>query len=218
MTPYYDDGRCVIYHGDWRDVAWQVFDVNRGAIVTDPPFGISYESGQERLEGNARSITNDSDTSERDDMLQQFRGMPALVFGSYRAPRPAGERMALIWDQDGALGMGDLRLPWKPSWQLIHVIGQPWAQGRDRGAVYRCPPVQSMGRFHPHQKPVSLLGALIDKCCPGTIYDPFMGSGSTLIAAKGRNRKAIGIEIEERYCEIAAKRLAQEVLDFGSAS
>jgi len=209
MKPFYDDGTCVIYHGTalnapvWPNVV----------VVTDPPYGIGYQSNQPRLDGNSRSIVGDDDTSLRDDLLSRYRGTAALVFGSPKSPEPDGVRARLIWDQDGALGMGDLSLPWKPSWQFIYVLGGPWAGRRDCGSVYRYPPVQSVARHHPHQKPVGLMHMLLEKCPPSLcVLDPFMGSGTTLRAAKDLGRKAIGIEIEERYCEIAAKRLAQEVL------
>ena len=207
MKPYYDDGTCVIYHADCRDWSETVPVV----VVTDPPFGISYMSHAPRLDGNARSIEGDDSTEARDAWLHDW-SVPTLMFGSPKAPEPKGVRTRLIWDQDGALGMGDLALPWKPSWQFVYVIGGPWAGTRDCGSVLRYPPVQSMRRDHPHEKPVGLLQILLAKCIPGLVVDPFMGSGTTLRAAKDLGRKAIGIEIEERYCEIAAKRLAQEVL------
>lgn len=213
MTPYYQDDSCAIFHADCREAESLSADV----LLTDPPFGINYVSGSPRRDGNARSIEGDIGTIARDSLLRRWNAQaPALIFGSPRAPEPPGPiRARLIWDQDGALGMGDLSLPWKPSWCFIFVLGGPWAGSRDCGSVLRCPPVQSVGRRHPNEKPVALLGALLDKCIEGTVLDPFMGSGSTLVAAKSRGRKAIGIEIEERYCEIAAKRLGQEVLDFG---
>jgi site-specific DNA-methyltransferase (adenine-specific) len=73
-------------------------------------------------------------------------------------------------------------------------------------------------RFHPTQKPISLMGFCINDTSAQTILDPFMGSGTTLRAAKDLGRKAIGIEIEEKYCEIAAKRMSQEVLNLTARS
>ena len=97
------------------------------------------------------------------------------------------------------------------------LLGSGWI-GKPTGTVLTTHEQRSLepGRIgHPTPKPLSLMSALIAKCPPGTIADPFAGSGSTLVAAKALGRRAIGVELEERYCEIAARRLAQDVLDFG---
>jgi hypothetical protein len=130
---------------------------------------------------------------------------------------PYGVRQVLIWDQGDALGMGDLSIPWKPSWQEVYVIGGPWQGRRDCGSVVKSAPVGPTGRLHPNEKPVALLVSLLGKCIDGTVLDPFMGSGSTLEAAKRVGRKAIGIEVDETYCEKAALRCSQDVLGLASA-
>lgn len=188
-------------------------------LVTDPPYGIDYQSGARRI-SMARSIAGDKDTAVRDTILERWGQGPALVFGTWRIERPVGTHTRLIWDTKGALGMGDLSVPWKPSDQEIYVIGKGFA-GKRTTNVLSFAPVQAMasnGRLHPHQKPIPLMAELIRKCPDGVIADPSAGSGSTLVAAKAEGRKAIGVELEERYCEIAARRLSQDVLDFGGAA
>ena len=202
---YYQDDLVTLYHGDCREViAWLDADV----LVSDVPYGIDYRSN--KASAMARSIDGDLDTSTRDEALALWGSKPALVFGSWQRPRPAGTKMLLVWDTKGALGMGDTSLPWKPSHQEIYVLGRGF-EGRRTTDVLVCAPVQSMqknGRYHPHEKPVTLMGELVRKCPPGVIADPFAGSGSTLIAAKIEGRRAIGVEVTEAHCETAAKRLS----------
>ena len=207
MKPYYDQDGITIYHGDAREMVDLLWGCD--VIVTDPPYGVAYKSGRRRAE-LADSIVGDEDTGLRDETLARWDG-PALVFGSWKRPRPEGTHTRLIWDTKGALGMGDLSVPWKPSDQEIYVIGKGFSGPRTTN-VLRVAPVQSTaknGRQHPHEKPVSLMRLLIEKCPPGVILDPFMGSGSTLVAAQSLGRRAVGIEVDESYCEIAVQRLAQ---------
>jgi DNA modification methylase len=201
--PYYSDEFVTLYHGDCREItAWLDADV----LVTDPPYGIGYRSGAMRVDGSARSIEGDDDTSTRDNALTMWGERPAIVFGTWKRPRPAATHTRLIWDTKGALGMGDLSVPWKPSDQEIYVIGRGF-HGHRGSNVLTFAPEQATGRLHPHQKPVELLEELIGKCPPGVVADPFAGSGSTLVAAKRAGRRAIGVEVDEGYCRVAAERL-----------
>ena len=213
MSIYYQDESVTLYHGDCREVTeWLQADV----LVCDVPYGVDYHSNWRR-QTLARSIAGDKDTSVRDAILKAWGERPALIFGTWRIPRPGATRALLVWDTKGALGMGAMDLPWKPAHQEIYVLGKGF-KGRRDSDVLTVAPVQSLGyngREHPHEKPVTLMKKLIDKCPDGTVADPTSGVGPTLVAAKQLGRKAIGVELEERYCEVIAKRLAQGVLDFG---
>ena len=223
--PFYTDDRVTIYHADCRDVLPLV---EADVMVTDPPYGYGYtahatRNGKRRHGFDAswvnERIAGDDDTSARDDALLHWSPRPALVFGTYRRPAPAGTRMALVWDKGDSAGRGDLSIPWKPNWELVYVLGQGFAGPRTSGVLrYWVASKQSMGRVHPTEKPVDLMRDLIAKCPPGVIVDPFAGSGSTLRAAKDLGRRAIGIEVDERYCRVAADRMRQEVLDFGTVA
>lgn len=214
MRPYYQDDACTIFHGDCREVAeWLQADV----LVTDPPYGMQFASGMGGAFGKSE-VAGDGNTGVRDEALRLWRPRPALVFGRWSVPRPSETRQVLTWEKGNHVGMGDLSLPWKPNTEEIYVLGKGFV-GKRRSAVLRCFAIagtvgrmQDGTRFHPTEKPVDLLRDLIGSCPSGVIADPFMGSGTTLRAAKDLSRKAIGIEIEERYCEIAARRLGQEVL------
>jgi len=215
-TPYYSDEFVTLYHGDCLEVReWLAADV----LVTDPPYGYSHSSGWVgKFRGEV--IACDDSLTTRNDMLAAWESRPALVFGSWKMPKPDGTHTVLTWDKGDASGMGDLSVPWKPNTEEVYVIGKGFAGSRD-SSILRAQVVTwaSRGREHPNMKPVALMQALIAKCPPGVIADPFAGSGSTLVAAKALGRRAIGVELEERYCEIAARRLAQDVLDFtGEAS
>ena len=214
--PYYvsEDGKITIYHGDCREILpLLVADV----LVTDPPYGMAFvnnyaEGGWESPHIGVR-IAGDADTASRDEILRMWEGRPALVFGTWKAQRPVGTREILVWDKVVSTGMGDLSIPWRPSWEEIYVIGSGFVGPRGHG-VLRCSyPTRSPDRqLHPTSKPVPLLRMLIEKCPPGTVLDPFMGSGTTLRAAADLGRRAIGIEINEDYCKIAVERLRQGVL------
>jgi DNA modification methylase len=225
MSLYWSGDGIELHLGDCREIdEWLAADV----LVTDPPYGMAYQSGQ-RKGAKLSVIAGDGDTSIRDRALECWGAVkPGLVFGRWSVTAPVGERQRLIWWKEGNPGMGDLSIPWGPAHEDIHLLGAGW--DRTQAGVKRVGSVISTRGVrggaageenltgHPTPKPVHLMEYLITRCPPGTIADPFAGSGSTLVAAKLQGRKAIGVELEERYCEIAARRLDQGVLDFGTTA
>ncbi len=182
------------------------------AVVTDPPYGYDYASNHVAATTTAawmrKTIAGDSDTSARDAVLEAHGGAFA-VFGSLKKSAPKGTRATLVWDKGPASGMGDLSFPWKPSFEIIFVGGDGWTGSRDEGVLkdHWVVTRASMGRVHPNEKPVSLMWELCRKAPHGTILDPFMGSGTTLVACQKLGRHGIGIEIDPDYFEIACRRV-----------
>jgi hypothetical protein len=219
--PYYQDEHVTLYHGDCLGMdEWLDADV----LVTDPPYGMAFVSARTT---QRRPIANDHDPSVRDAALDMWScDRPAALFGTWRVERPSRTGQVLVWDKSDGTGpgMGDLKSAFGTSHEEIYLIGQWLKPAVRRGSVIRTS--MAMGSpnglvvrsGHPTPKPVGLMEILIAAAAEGTVADPFAGSGSTLIAARNQGRKAIGVEIEERYCELIARRLDQQCLDFGEGA
>jgi site-specific DNA-methyltransferase (adenine-specific) len=208
MTIYFQDELVTLHHGNCLEITeW----LNADVLVTDPPYGMNYVSGRRKQ----KPIVGDQTLNVRDDALALWGDKPALVFGTWKQPRPANVRQLIVWDKRGGAGFsGDLNMPWADITEEIYVLGHGWV-GRRVPGIYSIPTLPAANRpDHPTPKPVPLLGKLLEHCPDGVIADPFAGSGSTLLAARNVGRRAIGVEIDEHYCELIAKRLSQRVFDF----
>lgn len=215
MKPYYEHGGITIYHGDCREILPQLEPVD--LVLTDPPYGIALENhgrGDGRRRDRDWTIVGDESRDVGQLVLDQFlgAGTPTIAFASPRLPWSGNWRSFLVWHKPGVGVGGDPNLCWMADWELIQVANNRALFGGKESGVLRYPVSSSSFSDHPCAKPLPLVQKLIIKHGGDTVLDPFMGSGTTLRAAKDLGRRAIGIEIEERYCEIAAKRLAQEVL------
>ena len=229
MKPYYQDDAVTIYHGDAREVLPSI-DLDFDIVVTDPP----YSSGGYQEAGKASgSIGTRSDEVIALDNLST-RGYQRLMREVLRGCRQAEElylftdwrmwvytfdaiedagwrvRSMLVWDK-GTPGMG---MGWRNQHELIafgkrsgfeRVGGRPAV-----GNVLRTS--RTGNKWHPTEKPVELVARLLGNSAGEAVLDPFMGSGTTLVAAKAAGKRAIGIEMEERWCDAAASRCSQEVL------
>ena len=215
MEPYYDDGNCTIYHGDCREI---LPSVEADVLVTDPPYGINADMRQanraNKQHGRAAAPSRDYQITGWDQApptAAEFDALLAvgdqhIIWGGNHFDLPAASGW-LVWDKEtGNNGYADCELAWTDLPMAVRRFRFRWM-----GMLQQIPEE----RWHPTQKPLPVMRWAIEFTTEGTVLDPFMGSGTTLRAAKDLGRKAIGIELEERYCEIAATRLGQEVLDFG---
>lgn len=212
MKPYYEHAGIQIYLGDCREILPSLPKVD--LVLTDPPYGISYQSNH--LQKWRRKEKIHGDESFPMWIFEELKPSVALMIWCRwdqmrEMPKP---KSFITWDK-GNHSMGDLNHEFGRRWEGCCFYPGPEHSFTKRPAdLIITNRINPADLKHPNEKPLAALTPLID-CHPGeTILDPFCGSGSTLMASKDLNRKAIGIEIEEKYCEIAAKRLSQEVFDF----
>jgi site-specific DNA-methyltransferase (adenine-specific) len=220
-TPYFQSPNITIYHGDALDILRSLPSESIDTIITDPPYGTEALAGGYGF--SHQRILNDKDLSALESTLpeilrvlkpdawvaifcaaKQRQKVDALLIAS--GLEPFGE---IIWDKRN-LGLG-WSIRYAHETVLIYRKGTPPRPPKPIPSVLRHPIVRGKGRVHPHQKPVALLEDLARWCCPesGTVLDPFIGSGTTLEAAQRLGLEAIGIELDEKYCEMAADRLRQ---------
>lgn len=228
MQPYYEDDLVTLYHGDCMELAdaWTCADV----LVSDPPYGRAWRQGRltarYEADNSHAGIAGDATTKTRDDALTTWGERPAVIFGDLMLAPPDGVKQVLVFQKPPDAGVRGATAGFRRDIEAIYLLGKGWTSGiggRSSVLTTRATTAGGTGSIqgktgHPHAKPGDIVQTLIAKCPPGVIADPFAGSGSTLVAAKALGRKAIGVELEEKYCEVAAKRLAQDVIDLSGWS
>lgn len=214
MTPYYEENGIQIYHGDCRQVLPSLPKVD--LVLTDPPYGIDW--GKQTASGFSggkgghriydRSVIGDGEPFDPSPLLT----FPSVILwgsNNFASRLPLGTTLVWFKKNYSKLGkfLSDAEIAWESGGRGVYVAWIVW-DGCARE-------VENQEHYHPTQKPIALMRWCMERHpLAVTILDPFMGSGTTLRAAKDLGRRAIGIEVEEKYCEIAANRLRQEVLQF----
>jgi site-specific DNA-methyltransferase (adenine-specific) len=234
VTPYYEDGTCVIYHGDCREVLPTLEPVSM--VFTSPPYNLGRMSGGlANLAGGYRSYSDalpDCDyTAWQQDVLSLCWSTltdDGAIFYNHKPlirdrcaqlplrllPECVTLRQIVIWYRQ--MGVNWSPSHFMPVHEWVMILARDAWRLIDKSAshvsdVWAIRPDMAHNE-HPAPFPLALPLRAIAATPAGVVLDPFMGSGTTLRAAKDLNRKAIGIEVDERYCEIAARRLGQEVL------
>jgi len=225
MKPYYQDKWVTIYHGDCREILPQL-DVKVDLVLTDPPYFLPakhYETRRQfpRSLGDLSILEYFFDGTLTDCLSilkntgflylfcdgQSYPVFYVKLYSKVKALRP------LIWDKVVSIN----GYSWRHQHEIIlfaEMDNSPVIKTGDGDILkFRAEPIDN--REHPSQKSQDLISALIGKSTISemTILDPFLGSGTTCFCAKKLNRYSIGIEIEEKYCEIAAMRCSQEVME-----
>jgi len=210
MKPYFETKLGKLYHGDCKDLMYHLKPVD--LILTDPPYGIGEAAGKNRSRGKA-AIAKDYGNKKWDNSIpdkQTFHLMLSgsknqIIFGgNYFVEYLTNSPCWLVWDKrNGKTDFADCELAWTSFKTAVRKFDFTWngmiREGREK-------------KYHPTQKPLLLFCRILANYSKetDTVLDPFLGSGTTALACEQLGRQWIGIEKEEEYCEIAAKRIRQE--------
>jgi site-specific DNA-methyltransferase (adenine-specific) len=219
MKPYYQDEWATIYHGDCREILPGLDKVD--LVLTDPPYGIGLNTDNSRFSGGTqgnmakcgngvgsaggKAVIGDDGPFDPSFLLKYFKDGIIWGWNNFPDKLPAGACLVWLKRYDEAFGsfLSDAETAWMSKGHGVYC-----RRDLSNNSI-------ANERVHPTQKPETLMRWCLEFFPKAqTILDPFMGSGTTLRAAKDLNRHAIGIELEEKYCEIADNRLSQEVFDF----
>lgn len=206
--PYYEHAGITIYHADCRDILPHLPKVD--LVLTDPPYGIGESAGKNKSRSKV-AIARDYGNLSWDDapicqsiinQLISF-GKKAVVWGGHYYALPPSPSW-LVWDKRNTGDFADCELAWSNHGMAVRKIEHLW-----NGMIRQ----DQEQRYHPTQKPLKVMSWCLSFFPNAeSVLDPFMGSGTTLVAAKLQGKRAIGIEREEKYCEIAVQRLGQDSL------
>jgi DNA modification methylase len=247
-APYYVDDVVTLYNADALEILTELEPSSVDSLVTDPPYCAGGISEASRVAAPGQGLRSENikrfgwfvgDNMGTAGLAFLLR---SIAFESLRVVRPTGSLVVfcdwrmlptlapaiessgvryqglVVWDK-GQLGMG---LGFRNQHELAmqFTLGAPEYHDKATPNVLRASRVSADEREHQTQKPISLLQRILRVVTPagGTTIDPFAGSGSTLLAARDIGMRAIGVERDESYCEIAAKRLSQNVLNFGGVA
>lgn len=214
MRPFYEAPGVALYHADCREALREIESAD--AVLTDPPYnvGIQYGNGTDDVRSDYAAWCG-----SWFDECRRIASCVALTPGLANLPVWYGREdppdWVIAWHKPAAMGRCHVGFN---NWEPVLLWGKPAQQSADVITAPLIPDADLDG--HPCPKPIKWATALIGMLTrPGDlIVDPFAGSGTTMRAARDMGRRYIGIEIEERYCEMAVRRLNQQVFDFGAAA
>jgi site-specific DNA-methyltransferase (adenine-specific) len=232
LRPYYEDDAVTLYHGDARDILPAIPRASVDLLLTDPPYGMGY--GGDTAGGAQKHNVAADGVRQGVRIVRQvlFETAPTLktdahllMFCHWQSwpdfydamSGYATMRNALIWHKPTG-STGNILSNYIRDYEVILYAARGarkiGGEGRYSALLTGFSTVPSRRRLHPTEKPTALLAHLARRHCPpgGTVLDPFAGSGSTLLAARAEGVRAVGIEMDEHYCAVAAERLEREAL------